>query len=56
MTTVIGPAINNPHDDGPSVADVCNQNYGSERQRAMSSGKPGWAGYFSVGSLAATVK
>ena len=36
----MGPAINNPHDDGPSVAEVCDQNHGAERQRAMSSGKP----------------
>jgi hypothetical protein len=54
--TAIRPAIYNTHNDGFSVADVCDKHFRSKRQRAMRGGKPVWTGSFAAGGATAAIK
>jgi hypothetical protein len=54
--TAIRPAIYDTHNDGFSIADVCDPHLCSKRQRAMSGGKPLWTGSFAAGGATAAIK
>jgi hypothetical protein len=55
-TAAIGPAIVDAHEDGPTVANVCNEDLRAKWQCAMSSSKSFRTRYFAAGGATAAIE